>query len=409
MSANYDRMTAEQRLTAVNIDLSRNKDFAQLAGVACVGHVYVEDNMPTAGTNGQHEWYGREFTMQQNRKQLRYVKIHETLHKAFHHCTEYKEVCKRYPEASNIAMDYVVNGTIEKIDPTFSFVERPTVPVLVHPKYSDWSFPQVLRDLLKNAKRKPESGDGAEGGGEGQYVDPDGDPIEGSHDEHKMGELTPEQVESVGREVTDALNQGKVLQGKLNGQGTASGALDNTLVKRNTNWRQHISEFFFSICEGDDYSRFCPPNKRFLPLGHLMPSHFSETTGEIIVACDTSGSMYGTYPVVFGEVARICENLLPEAVRVIWWEDSVVGEQLFTPKDYASIGKILNPTGGGGTRLSCVAEYITEKKYKPKAVLILTDGYIESDYVVPKAPVLYGVVDNDTFLGRGGKTVRIYS
>jgi uncharacterized protein with von Willebrand factor type A (vWA) domain len=98
-----------------------------------------------------------------------------------------------------------------------------------------------------------------------------------------------------------------------------------------------------------------------------MPSHFSETTGEIIVACDTSGSMYGTYPVVFGEVARICENLLPEAVRVIWWEGSVVGEQLFTPNDYASIGKILNPTGGGGTRLSCVAEYITEKKYMEKA------------------------------------------
>jgi len=409
MSANYDRMTAEQRLTAVSIDLSRNKDFAMLAGVACVGTVFVRDDMPTAATNGQHEWYGREFTMQQNRKQLRYVKIHETLHKGLHHCTEYKELCKRYPQGSNIAMDYVVNGMIEKIDPTFDFVERPTVPVLVDPKYSDWSFIQVLKDLLKNAQPKPESGEGGEGSGEGQYVDSDGNPIEGGYDEHKRGELTPQQVEEVDREITDALNQGKVLQGKLNGKGTGSNPLDNTLVRRNTNWRSHISEFFFSICEGDDLSRFSPPNKRFLPLGHIMPSHFSESTGEIIVACDTSGSMHGTYPVVFGEIARICENVLPETVRVIWWEGSVVGEQVFTPKDYSMLGKLLKPQGGGGTRLSCVAEYIADKKYKPKAVLILTDGYIESDYAVPKGPVLYGVVDNDTFVGRGGKTVRIYS
>ena len=410
MSANFDRMTAEQRLVAVNIDLSRNGDFAQLAGVACVGSVYVVDTMPTAATNGQHEWYGREFVLQQNRKQLRYVKIHETLHKALHHCSEYMDVSKRYPQASNIAMDYVVNGMIEKIDPTFSFVERPTVPVLVDPKYSDWSFVQVLRDLLKNAKPKPkpESGEGGDCD-EGQYVDSDGNPIDGSHDEHKMGELTPEQAKTVEREITDALNQGKIMQGKLNGKGTSGGALDGTLVKRNTNWRPHINEFFYSICEGDDYSRFSPPNKRFLPLGHLMPSHFSESMGEIIVACDTSGSMHGLYPVVFGEIARICENVLPDSVRIVWWEGSVVGEQVFKQGEFSNIAKLLKPQGGGGTRLSCVAEYIADKQYKPKAVLILTDGYIESDYIVPKAPVLYGVVDNDHFTGRGGKTVRIYS
>jgi predicted metal-dependent peptidase len=366
MSANFDRMTAEQRLVAVNIDLSRNVDFAQLAGVACVGSVYVVDTMPTAATNGQHEWYGRDFTMQQNRKQLRYVKIHETLHKALHHCSEYMDVSKRYPRASNIAMDYVVNGMIEKIDPTFSFVERPTVPVLVDPKYSDWSFVQVLRELLKNAKPKPESGEGGDCD-EGQYVDSDGNPIDGSHDEHKMGELTPEQAKTVEREITDALNQGKIMQGKLRGTGSSGSVLDNTLIKRNTNWRQHISEFFFSICEGDDYSRFSPPNKRFLPLGHLMPSHFSETTGEIIVACDTSGSMHGLYPVVFGEIARICENVLPEAVRIVWWEDAVVGEQVFTPKDFSMLAKLLKPKGGGGTRLSCVAEYITGEEVQTQS------------------------------------------
>jgi predicted metal-dependent peptidase len=410
MSTNFDRMTGEQRLVAVNVDLSKHHDFAMLAGVACVGNVYVVDDgsMPTAATNGQHEWYGRDFIMEMNRKQLRYLKIHETLHKALHHCTEYVEVCKKHKEASGIAMDYVVNGTIEKIDPEFKFVERPTsVPPLVHPKYSDWSFMRVLKDLLQNAKPKQDE-HGNDTGGQ-TFFDPDGKEIGGTVDEHKIGELTPTQVESVGREVADALNQGKVLQGKLNGKGTGAHELDNTLVKRSTNWREHLREFISSICEGHDLSRYSPPNKRFLPLGFVMPSHFSESTGEIIVACDTSGSMHGVYPLVFGEIARICEDVLPESVRVIWWEYEVMGEQVFKPTEYDRLGKKLQPSGGGGTRLSCVAEHIEANKLKPKAVIYLTDGYIESDYQLANFPTLFGVVDNDSFVPSKGKAVRIYS
>lgn len=410
MSTNFDRMTAEQRLVAVNVDLSKHKDFAMLAGVACVGKVTVVDDgsMPTACTNGQHEWYGREFVMEMTRKQLRYLKIHETLHKSLHHCTEYMEICTKHKEASGIAMDYVVNDTIEATDPEFKFVDRPTsIPPLIHPKYSGWSFVRVLKDLLQNAKQeKDENGNDT---GKTTFFDPDGKEIGSTMDEHKVGELTAAEQESVGREVADALNQGKVLQGKLNGKGTGDNPLDVTMVKRSTNWREHLREFISSICEGHDLSRYSPPNKRFLPLGFVMPSHFSETTGEIIVATDTSGSMHSAYPLVFGEIARICQDVLPEAVRVLWWEYEVLGEQVFTAHDYDKLGKQLKPVGGGGTRLTCVAEYIAKHKLKPKAVIYLTDGYIESNYQLANFPTLFGVVDNDSFIPSKGKTVRIYS
>ena len=117
--------------------------------------------------------------------------------------------------------------------------------------------------------------------------------------------------------------------------------------------------------------------------------------------------MAGYYGLVFGEIARICQTLNPKRVRVLWWDTRIAGEQVFTTKDYAQIAKAMAPKGGGGTTVSCVAAYIREKKYKPKATIMLTDGYIESQYEVPQGNVLWGVVNNSQFVPRRGKVLHI--
>lgn len=418
-SSTFDKMSPEQRLTAVNVDLANNKTFAIMSGVACVGVNKFTDAIPTAGTDGRDVYWNPDFLMTLTRKQLRFVVLHESFHKALRHCSEYQEICKREPKASNIAMDYVVNSFIEEADPEHAFIDYPTDPKpLLHPKYYGMSFIQVLRDLLKNAKpiqQQAQSGEGGDGEGEGDkqvgkvFVDPDGNPIDAEFDEHMIGELSDDELKEADKQIEDAKHQGQILAQKLAGKGSRGGNLDNIMAKRDTNWREHLRQFISEICEGDEQSRFSPPNKRMLPQGIIMPSHFTEATGEIIVACDTSGSMGGLYPTVFGEIARICENVNPESVRVLWWESSVVGEQVFKPIDYPTIGKLMKPVGGGGTRVTCVAEHIEENKLKPKCVIYLTDGYIESDYRLPEFPVLFGAVDNDSFVASRGKTLRIYS
>ena len=421
MTTVFDRMTPDQRLIAVNVDFTHHKEFAKLSGVACVGTNIFSDEIPTAGTNGRDVIYNPNFVMTLSRKQLRFVVAHETLHKALRHCSEYVEICQREPEASNIAMDYVVNAMIHEADPNLEFIEWTTDPVpLLHPKYYGMSFVQVLKDLLKNAKPIPKpqgagannadddaTGDGASIGR--VFVDPDGKPIGAQLDKHEIGKLKGKDKDTNDRQVSDANHQGSILAQKIAGRGTSNGALDNTLVKRDTNWREYVKEWLASVCEGDEYSKYSPPNKRMLPLGFIMPSHFSETTGEIVIACDTSGSMGGLYPTVFGEIARICQTLAPESVRVLWWEYEVVGEQIFKPIDYHKIGSLMKPVGGGGTYVTCVADYIEANKIKPKGIIYLTDGYIESDYRLPDFPVLFGAVDNDSFVASRGKTVRIYS
>jgi len=382
----YNDMTPHERVTAVGIDLTRNALFAQLSGVAMVGRIEITDRLPTAATNGRDEYYNPDFVLAQNRKQLRYVRIHENLHKMLKHCVEYKDVCKRYPKLSNVAMDHVINLIIEEIDPNFTWVERPTVPPCVDTKYKGWGFLRVLRDLI-------DQGDEESG--------------EGGFDEHLFDELDDEEMEETGRRVDEAGRQGKLLAEKLAGNGKGGGRLDLNATKRNTEWRQHLREFFDTICKGDEHSRFVPPNKRFAPLGILLPSHFSYNKGEIIIAGDTSGSMGPIYPILFGEIAQIAQTVMPDALRVIWWDTSVCGEQLFKPDEYHSIATLMKPMGGGGTTPQCVVKYIAEKQYKPRAVIWLTDGYLDGNNAVVPCAALWGVVDNESFVPPQGKAIHI--
>ena len=397
MSSIWDKMSLNDRIIACHVDISNSALFATLSGIVYVGDVKLDEDIRTAATDGRNVIYAPSFIEPLTRKQLRFLVLHESLHKALHHCTNYKSLCEKYPALCNQAMDYVVNGTIEETDPTHAFIEHPTsVAPLLDKKYFGWSFVEVLQDLIKECE---ESGGDPTAGGDGGL------------DSHIMGKLAEAVEAKTAQEVSEALHQGKMLAKRIadRGNGKNGSALDRLTQKRDTNWREHTRDFITQLCEGDDYSRFAPPNKRLLPQGILMPSHFSETTGELVIACDASGSMYHILPTVFGEVSRICENVKPDSVRVLWWETEIVGEQIFKPQDYHRIAELIRPCGGGGTRLTCVREYMVEHKVKPKATIILSDGYIESDYILPDGPILFGVVDNDSFTSNKGKTVRIYS
>jgi len=394
----------------------RHPEFATLGGVTQIGRVYVDNTHSTAGTDGCDVWYGGQFIVDMPRKQLRYLVLHENLHKALHHCTEYIGVAQKHPDIFAQAIDYVVNGTIEHMDPAFAFIERPTkVAPLVRADFSDLSLLEVMRKLLdeqKSGKKPPPNAkDSSPGPGGGTPMDvhimrkpEDGaaDPGEGMPKDAQGNPIPLKML------IADALAHGALAAEQLRGNQPGSGALSG-FTERQTDWRPPLRKFIEELCEGDDYSRFNPPNRRMLPLGILMPSHFSEASGDFIIACDTSGSMGGVYPVVFGEIARICQQMQPKLVRIIWWDAKVQAEQTFTTKDYANIAKLMKPAGGGGTTVSCVAQYIKAKSYKPKATIMLTDGYIESNYEAPAGPLLWGVVDNTRFVPLRGKALHISS
>jgi predicted metal-dependent peptidase len=392
----FNKMTPNQRIQAVNIDCMRHPRFALLAGSICLGKSEVRPDIPTACTNGKDKLYGEAFIDGFTRKQLRYLVLHENMHVSLKHCVlkQYHDYTKRFGhQVCNMAMDYVVNGLIEELDPEFKFVERPTkVEPLVDAKYAGMSFPQVLKLLIEEQEEQPQ-------GGGSQCMD--------DHDMTLPDELTPEEVEKLEKMIDDGNRQGELLSRKLRGAGEGGRDILGTMQERNTNWREALIDFINDVCKGDENSRFCPPNKRMLASGFIMPSHFDERIGELVIACDTSGSMEWAYPIIFGEVARVCQHAKPERVRMLWWDTRVAGDQVFVPEEYERIADVLAPKGGGGTTVSCVADYMREKEIKPVAVIMLTDGYIESDYVLPDVPVLWGVVNNESFIPQRGKVLRI--
>jgi predicted metal-dependent peptidase len=230
-----------------------------------------------------------------------------------------------------------------------------------------------------------------EGTGEGGDVDGSG--------------MTPAELK---KQLNDAVNQGAIVRNKMRGVGGGGNALGG-FQERNTDWRTPLRRFVSETCEGYDNSTFSPRNRLYVPHDIVMPSHFSEMVGELIVACDTSGSMDGLYPTVFGEIANICKTVTPEKVRVIWWGDHIEGEQVFVPKDYDRIKDLMSPKGGGGTTVSCVAKHVEKMKYKPRATIMLTDGYVESQYECVSGPLLWGIVDNEAWVPLKGKVLHISS
>lgn len=414
----WDRMTPHQRLTAATVDIMNHKDFALLAGVVMLGNVLMEDSFPTAATNGRDCMYGTGFMAPQDRAQTRWVILHENFHKALRHCTEYKDIVEKHTVLSNVAQDFVINAMIDEIDPAQAFAKRPSgVRVLLDKKYYGWSFIQVLRDLLKmstqqeggKGKGKPKAGSAP--GSEGGTISADEIDVDAmrSFDEHIPAPLTQKELEKLQQDIQDAIHQGKMTVAKMAGKGGGNQALDGITQKRETDWRTPLRQFIEQIIAGYEHSRFVPPNKRFAPLGILMPSHFAETAGEVHVYCDTSGSMMGIYPVVFGEIARIAEMVRPKLMRVIWWDGEVQGEQTFDERNYADMGNAMMPKGGGGTTPECVVRYVAEKGYKPKVGIWLTDGWLDGSNAVMGFPVLWGVVDNENFMPPQGKKINIPS
>jgi predicted metal-dependent peptidase len=394
----FEKMTLNQRIQAANIDCMRHPQYALLSGVICMGKSEVSKNIPTAATNGRDKKYGEAFIQPLNRKQLRYLVLHENFHVALKHCILYRRETKAMPRLANIAQDYVVNALIEELDPDFTFVERPTQTLLIDRKYFGWSFPQVLNDLLKQGRKEPDKD------GEGNGGDDFDEPLD-VHEDPVFDDAEDEQQHS--KNVDDANRQGEMLARKLAGKGKGGRDIFGTAKERTTNYVEAMQDWLVSVCSGDENSRFCPPNKRMLASGYIMPSHFNETVGELILAPDTSGSMSPYYRLIFGEIARMLSQVRPEAVRILWWDNEVCGDQVFKPVDYEQIATLLKPQGGGGTTPQVVVDYILHHKINAKAIVWLTDGYLGCDTPNTPMPSLWGVVENETFVPTHGKLVRI--
>jgi predicted metal-dependent peptidase len=104
----------------------------------------------------------------------------------------------------------------------------------------------------------------------------------------------------------------------------------------------------------------------------------------------------------------LCEQCVPEELSVLWWDTQVHGKQDFTEGSFANLRSALKPMGFGGTRVSCVSEYMVANRMDADCLIVFTDGYVEYDITWDvRVPALWVVKGNEQFVPpAGGKLVK---
>ena len=399
-------MTAERKLQRVTVTLMRNKKFALFADLLTVGHVYVDDKLATAKTDGRDEWYGREFVNKLDEKEVAFVRLHETSHKMFRHLTIWAKLYKLDAKLANMACDYVINLMLVELDPAEQFIAMPRDRAtgkqigLLDKKYKGMNAKQVFDSLREEGKD-----------GEGQPGNPDGDGAGmDEHDWDGAKEMTEAESKELARDIEQAIRSGVLNDEKHNGKGAGGLGRDmaDMLIPK-VDWREVLRDFVKSVCSGRDKSSWARPNRRFLHEDIIMPTMVSEKVGHVVVAVDTSGSIGSAELQEFlSEVQGIAEEVHPEVVDLLYWDGVVAGHETYEGGAVALIASSTKPKGGGGTSPSCVSTYLANKLIKPECIIMLTDGEVGGDWGKDwTAPILWCIVGGNKAVATCGKTIHI--
>ena len=390
----------ERRLSKVKISIMRNPKFALWSGLMTVGKTSVVEDIPSACTNGRDEQYGREFIKKLDDKELAFVVLHETLHKAYRHMTTWKRLHDEDHHLANLACDYVINLQLVDMDKDELLLAMPKTPDgkplgAIDERFRGMNAKQVF-DILKE-----EQGEGGGGGGDGEGFD--------EHDWEGAKALSEEEKKQLEKEVDQAIRQGIIAEQKVVGKGGGRMGRDLAdLVEPKVDWREVLREFVKATCNAKDTSSWRRVNRRYLSSDIYMPSLIGERVGHLVIGIDTSGSVGNKELAEFlSEVQSIAKDVHPDKVDLIYWDGEVAGHEEYSASQVDSIIDSTKPAGGGGTDPTCVMEYMKEKAIKPEAIIMLTDGYIGNWGDEWNAPILWTIVGNNRDYAPVGKTIHV--
>lgn len=376
------------RLKRLTISLLRTSQTAMYAGVLVMGKNEIVEDIPTACTDGFNCYYNADFFGAQSDSDARGLIMHEKLHIVLIHLPRMRRLAQKNPKLTNAAADFAVNAMIKKLErDTNGFITLPK-DGLYDEKYEGWNAVDIYYDLEKNQKDNPNPDQPSCGdGGDDRIIGDNGGKYSGKVlDEHKFGKELEEVMDKIP-------NMEEHIDGVIRQGGMLAGALGLDLPREITEvldpvvrWEDELFNFVDSLfTRGDEYTwrRY---DRRLIANDIVFPTTYTETVGTLVFGMDTSGSIdQNAINYVSAELISAITARPPSKVIVLWWDTEVHGRQDFTPDQYANIAELLKPVGGGGTRASCVFEYIVKEGIEAEAVIMMTDGYVESNVKHPDA------------------------
>jgi predicted metal-dependent peptidase len=334
---------------------------------------HIEDfAIPTACTNGIELRINPTWFLEMTPLKRIGLLAHEAWHVAFDHITRAGD---RHFPTWNKAADYVINNML--LDSSYELPDGG----LSDPQYKGMSSEQVYAMLY--SKEEEASNE--------------------SYDMDISVPSDPEKVKEIQDQITEILIKATT-QSRLMGDepGTVPGDVEMAIEKL-TNpvlpWNVILQDYF-SAFASNDYS-YRRPNKRFLP-DYYLPRLYSEQMDHLVIAADISYSMVQSFPIFITEMLGIRETVNPIRTTIIPFDTAVKEIKILNQDE--KIEDVLF-TGGGGTNLLPVFEYLKDKV--PTALLVFSDLLCRKIVEDPKYPVIWCCINNPKATVNFGKLIHL--
>ena len=175
--------------------------------------------------------------------------------------------------------------------------------------------------------------------------------------------------------------------------GKMPGDLERLIEKQREHkieWYDELRDFMEKALDRGDYT-WSPPSRRYLGHGFVLPGlSEQETLPNIVVVCDTSGSIEEDELEQYaGEISAVLEEFECK-FKVIYCDTAVRHEEDFSHED---LPIKLDAKGGGGTRFKPAFDYIKDKRIETEAIVFFTDmdawDWAQLQNYDPGLPVLW--------------------
>lgn len=356
----------------------------------------LDEECNTAYTDGYRINFSPVFLESLSNDEVDFVLMHEILHVVLKHCFRGRKVD---PYLFNVACDIVVNSNIlysKNMNLKYITLEKYGESMHLAPNGKEgylYTAEEVYNMLIKDSLSK-NSGKSVKGDSFDDH----------SHWEEADDDFTIDEWE---KRVIDAAESSAKRDTSVGNIPLGVQRYISSLKNATIDWRMLLNDFI--SLEVGDYS-FTPPDRRidgpfFMPDFNEMVEK-EDDPKEILFMIDTSGSVNSNQITqAYSEIKGALEQFT-SLTGYLGFFDYVVYE----PKEFSSIEDILEiiPKGGGGTNFFAVFEYVNNLENKPKAIIILTDGYatFPKESVRNGIPVIW-VMNNDKVTPPWGEVARM--
>lgn len=373
-------------------------------------------NNPTAATDGNNIFFDISYLSELSENDRMFILGHEVYHNVMMH---FLRTEGRDRELFNVATDLEVNQILhadglvvpkEVLMPhMFNFPEN---------RSAEDYYDMLIQNQMAQQKARQMSGSGQSGDSNDQPNNSNsrgnGSPIKGQFDRHvyngddpgseerakgqadkygKVGKdddfkpnMQPSEIEKIREIAIMAAQEMERTRGELPGH---LKRLIGELLEPEVDWKEVLSQYT-SRCVSCDPT-WNRPNRRFAHQRIYLPSHEGKMLN-IAIGLDTSGSTSGDMMKFLSEVKGIVSTFGNYSLDVIQCDYDIQSVNHFDesqPLDFDSRG--LEISGGGGTRMKPVFDYIAVNDMQPDIIVMFTDGYIDDipESQAPDAPVLW--------------------